>query len=193
MKKFLLLAVVMFASLTASAQQKVGTFSVIPKVGFNLANLAGDVEGNSMKFGLVAGGDVMYQVTPTIGVSGGAFYSMQGCEGEGDTSFSLGEINIPLLANFYVAPNLALKTGLQPGIIASAIAFLTPLDTAFTIWSLFATAVFMMSQVLAKPLRYLFHLVFPMRFPTLSSMPAITSVCPRLIRIAEVSATASFR
>ena len=120
MKKFLLLAVVMFASLTASAQQKVGTFSVIPKVGFNLANLAGDVEGNSMKFGLVAGGDVMYQVTPTIGVSGGAFYSMQGCEGEGDTSFSLGEINIPILANFYVAPNLALKTGLQPGIIASA-------------------------------------------------------------------------
>ena len=92
MKKFLLLAVVMFANLTASAQQDVGTWSVIPKLGFNLANLAGDVSNNSIKFGLVVGGDVMYQVSPLVGVSAGAFYSVQGCEGTGDSSFSLGEI-----------------------------------------------------------------------------------------------------
>ena len=120
MKKFLLLAVVMFANLTASAQQDVGTWSVIPKLGFNLANLAGDVSNNSIKFGLVVGGDVLYQVSPLVGVSAGAFYSVQGCEGTGDSSFSLGEINIPVLANFYVAQNFALKVGLQPGIIASA-------------------------------------------------------------------------
>lgn len=110
----------MLASLNASAQQDEGTWSITPKVGFNLANLAGDVSGNSMKFGLVAGADAMYQITPTIGISAGAFYSMQGCEGEGDYSFSLGEINIPVLVNFYVYEGLALKTGLQPGIIASA-------------------------------------------------------------------------
>lgn len=120
MKKILLLAVVLFASLNANAQQDEGTWSVIPKIGFNLANLAGDVSNNSIKFGLVGGADVMYQVTQIVGVSAGAYYSMQGCEGEGDSSFSLGEINIPVLANFYVAQNLALKVGLQPGIIASA-------------------------------------------------------------------------
>ena len=117
MKKILLLAV-MFVSLTASAQQKVGTFSVIPKAGFNLANLAGDVEGNSMKLGLVAGADVMYQVTPIIAVSGGAFYSMQGAKGDGDgvdTKLNFDYINVPILANYYIIPGLAIKAGIQPG------------------------------------------------------------------------------
>ena len=62
----------------------------------------------------------MYQLSDLVGLSGGLMLSMQGCEFEGDNSFSLLEINIPLLANFYVTKNFALKVGLQPGIIASA-------------------------------------------------------------------------
>jgi len=120
MKKFMILAVMMVATLTASAQQEEGTWSVTPKVGFNLANLAGDVEHNSMKFGLAAGAEAMYQFTPMIGLSAGLLYSMQGCEYEGDAKFSLDELNIPVLANFYVYDGLALKIGLQPGIIVSA-------------------------------------------------------------------------
>ena len=110
----------MSVCLTASAQQEASTWSLTPKVGFNFANLAGDINGTSMKFGLTFGADVMYQVSPTIGISGGLFFSRQGAEGEGKTSYGLSMINIPILANFYVYKGLALKTGLQPGFIASA-------------------------------------------------------------------------
>ena len=110
----------MILTLSVSAQHATGSVSVIPKVGLNLANLAGDVSDNSIKLGLVAGADVMYQVSPLVGLSGGLYYSMQGCEGSGDTKLNIDELNIPLLANFYVAPNFALKVGLQPGFIMSA-------------------------------------------------------------------------
>lgn len=120
MKKIILLAVAMVMTLSVSAQHKTGSVSLIPKVGFNLANLAGDVSNNSIKFGLVAGADVMYQMSPLVGLSGGLYYSMQGCEFSGDNKQTIDELNIPLLANFYVAPNFALKVGLQPGIIVAA-------------------------------------------------------------------------
>lgn len=120
MKKILLLAVVMSVCLTASAQQPQGTWSLTPKVGFNFANLAGDINDNSMKFALTIGADAMYQVSPTIGISGGLFYSRQGCELSNNQSIGLNMINIPILANFYVYKGLALKTGLQPGFIASS-------------------------------------------------------------------------
>lgn len=120
MKKIILLAVAMVMTLSVSAQHKTGSVSLIPKVGVNLANLAGDISNNSIKFGLVAGADVMYQMSPLVGLSGGLYYSMQGCEFSGDNKQTIDELNIPLLANFYVAPNFALKVGLQPGIIVSA-------------------------------------------------------------------------
>ena len=120
MKKIIMLAVAMCMAVSISAQHRVGSISIIPKVGFNLANLAGDVNGNSIKFGMAGGADAMYQLSDLVGLSGGLMLSMQGCEFEGDNSFSLLEINIPLLANFYVTKNFALKVGLQPGIIASA-------------------------------------------------------------------------
>ncbi len=77
MKKVFLLAVAMVMFVSARAQHSVGTFSVVPKVGFNLANLAGDVSHNSMKFALAAGGDVVYQLSDLIALSGGAMVSMQ--------------------------------------------------------------------------------------------------------------------
>lgn len=120
MKKVLVVALAMMMAVSANAQHRVGSISIIPKVGFNLANMAGDISNNSMKFGLVAGADAMYQLSGLVGLTGGLYLSMQGCEYTGDASFSLTELNIPLLANFYVAPNFALKTGLQPGIIVAA-------------------------------------------------------------------------
>ena len=120
MKKLMIIAAMMVATLTASAQQPTGTFSIIPKAGINLSNLAGDISGNSIKIGLVAGAEGMYQVNPLVGISAGLLYSMQGCEGEGNAKLNYDFINIPILANFYVAPNFALKIGLQPAFVASA-------------------------------------------------------------------------
>lgn len=80
MKKIIMLAVAMCMAVSISAQHRVGSISIIPKVGFNLANLAGDVNGNSIKFGMAGGADAMYQLSDLVGLSGGLMLSMQGCE-----------------------------------------------------------------------------------------------------------------
>ena len=116
MKKLLILAVVALASLTASAQQGVGTWSVTPKVGFNVATITDTDYG--MKFGVVTGADLTYQLAEKFAITAGAFYSMQGAkEKENGVTYTakLDYINVPLLANFYVIPGLAIKAGLQPG------------------------------------------------------------------------------
>ena len=120
MKKLMMIAALMLMSVGAFAQQATGTFSIIPKAGINLSNVAGDVSGNSIKIGLVAGAEAMYQVNPLIGLSAGLLYSMQGCEGENSAKANYDFLNIPVLANFYVAPNFALKVGIQPALIVSA-------------------------------------------------------------------------
>lgn len=61
MKKIMILVVMLSMTIAASAQRKAGVWSITPKVGMNLANLAGDVSNNSIKVGLVAGVDGMYQ------------------------------------------------------------------------------------------------------------------------------------
>lgn len=116
MKKIMILVVMMVASLTASAQ-----WSVTPKVGFNLANLR-DADDGKMKFGLVAGADLTYRVSNPFAISIGAFYSMQGAKNDlmedgvkVDAKVNLDYINVPILANVYVAPGLAIKAGIQPG------------------------------------------------------------------------------
>ena len=75
-----MIAALMLTTLTASAQQATGSWSITPKAGINLSNLAGDISGNSIKIGLVAGAEAMYQINPLIGLSGGLLYSMQGAE-----------------------------------------------------------------------------------------------------------------
>ena len=121
MKKLMILTVMMVATLTASAQQKVGTWSITPTGTFNLATIVGDnTDDMSMKVGLGAGADAMYQLSSLVGLSGGLYYSMQGANGKGDVKYNVDELLIPLMANFYVYPNLALKVGLQPGFIVDA-------------------------------------------------------------------------
>ena len=70
-----MLAVAMCMAVSISAQHRVGSISIIPKVGFNLANLAGDVNGNSIKFGMAGGADAMYQLSDLVGLSGGLMLS----------------------------------------------------------------------------------------------------------------------
>ncbi len=75
-----------------------------------------------MKFGLVAGAEGIYQVSDMFALSGGLLYSMQGFKT--DTSLDLKMnteyLNIPILANIYVAQGLALKAGVQFGLLTKA-------------------------------------------------------------------------
>lgn len=121
MKKILLLAVAMIATLSVSAQSEPGKVSIKPMVGMTMATFrGGDVEGAKMKIGLVAGAEAIYQVSDMFGLSAGLLYSMQGSKGEDDTKVNTEYLNIPVLANIYLAKGLALKAGVQLGLLTKA-------------------------------------------------------------------------
>ena len=120
MKMLFLMAVMALATVSSFAQHAVGTFTIQPKVGLNLANVTkGD---GDIRVGAVAGAEFEYQVSDIFSLSAGALYSMQGCKGEVnvegfdvDATVKLDYINIPILANVYLAKGLAVKLGIQPG------------------------------------------------------------------------------
>ena len=116
MKKLFLMAVMALATVSSFAQHAVGTFTIQPKIGLSLANVTkGD---GDTRVGAVAGAEFEYQVSDIFSLSAGALYSMQGCKYniEGvDVTSKLDYINVPILANVYVAKGLAVKLGLQPG------------------------------------------------------------------------------
>ena len=114
MKKFLIAALMVASFATAQAQQPVGTLSIQPKVGFNLASLT-KFDDTSMRAAVVTGAEGMYQVSDIFGLSAGLLYSQQGVEFDGDAAYKLDYLNIPLMANVYVAKGFALKAGIQPG------------------------------------------------------------------------------
>lgn len=116
MKKILLMAVVMLASVASYAQQAVGTFTLQPKIGMNVASRT-KCDGCDPRIGLAAGVEAEYQATDIFSVSAGLIYSMQGnkAKAEGVTrTTKLDYINIPILANVYVTKGLAVKLGVQP-------------------------------------------------------------------------------
>ena len=116
MKKILLMAVVMLASVASYAQQAVGTFTLQPKIGMNVASLT-KCDGCDPRIGLAAGVEAEYQATDIFSVSAGLIYSMRGnkAKEEGVTlTTKLDYINIPILANVYVTKGLAVKLGVQP-------------------------------------------------------------------------------
>ena len=122
MKKMFLAAAMMLVSVATFAQNAVGQITIQPKVGLNIANLT-DADDADARIGLAAGAEFEYGVTDMIGVSAGLIYSMQGAKEkvEGvDCTMKLDYLNVPILANVYVAPGLAVKLGIQPGFKLSA-------------------------------------------------------------------------
>ena len=94
----------------------VGTFTLQPKIGMNVASLT-KCDGCDPRIGLAAGVEAEYQATDIFSVSAGLIYSMQGnkAKEEGVTlTTKLDYINIPILANVYVTKGLAVKLGVQP-------------------------------------------------------------------------------
>lgn len=87
-----------------------------PKVGMNIANLT-DADDADARIGFVGGLETEYQATDIFSLSAGVLYSMQGCKYDNDkvkTTSKLDYINIPIMANVYVAKGLAVKLGVQP-------------------------------------------------------------------------------
>ena len=117
MKKLFLAVVAMMVSATTFAQNEVGQLTIQPKVGVNIANIT-DVNDADPRIGLAAGAEFEYGLTDNIGLSAGVLYSMQGVKTtiiDDDCTWKLDFLNVPILANFYVAKGFAVKLGVQPG------------------------------------------------------------------------------
>ena len=119
MKKLMMIAALMLATMSANAQ---GMF-VKPMVGGTLATITGDYTDDcKMKLGLAAGAEFGYMIAPQFAVTAGALVSMQGTgikdnDRTTDYSTTLTYLNIPILANYYIIPGLAVKAGIQPGFL----------------------------------------------------------------------------
>ena len=134
MKKMLMIAAMMVATLSAGAQNEVGQFTLKPMVGLNLASMT-KAQNSKMRVGVAAGIEGEYGVTEKFGVSAGLLYSMQGVKANGsmnlylpilgkvnytgDATTKLDYLNIPILANYYIVKGLAIKAGIQPGFCVS--------------------------------------------------------------------------
>ena len=132
MKKFFLMAVMAVACMTANAQNSrhsEGSFTLQPMIGIAAGTLSGtysdfEISSKDPRAGLTIGAEAEYYTkTPWLSVSAALMYTQQGWETKvnGKTyTQKLDYINIPVLANFYVAKGFALKIGLQPGFLVSA-------------------------------------------------------------------------
>jgi len=123
MKKLFVMAVVaLMTTVSVNAQQ----MFIKPMVGGTLATVTGDGTDNAkMKIGLAAGAEFGYHLMDQFAVTAGALVSMQGT-GMKDNDFyrdaktTTTYLNIPILANYYIIPGLAVKAGVQPGFLLSA-------------------------------------------------------------------------
>ena len=108
-----MIAIMMIAAVSANAQNEAGQASIKPMAGINLATMT-KTDDSKMRVGLAAGLEFEYGVADNFGISAGVLYSMQGVKYE-KTTVKLDYINIPILANYYIAPGFAIKAGVQPG------------------------------------------------------------------------------
>ena len=121
MKKVLLMAVALVAALSVKAQ---GEMFLKPMVGATLSTFT-SADNAKMKFGIVGGAEFGYQLADPFAVTVGALVSMQGSAADDtniykDVKNTLTYLNVPILANYYIIPGLAVKAGIQPGFMLSA-------------------------------------------------------------------------
>ena len=119
MKKILVTAIAVLMAVGASGQRGEGSVTVQPRAGVNFSSMD---EYNRTKFGYTFGMEVEYQMTDMLSLSGAIMYSDQGAKDKDEEGkeeiFDMDFVNIPILVNCYVAPEvmpgLAVKVGVQP-------------------------------------------------------------------------------
>jgi hypothetical protein len=129
MKKVMMMLMMAVAVMTASAQNTLrenGSFTLQPKVGVGFGFISGSWDGgvdNKMRTGFVAGVEGEYYINDWFSAALGVNYAQQGWKFEASSvssTYKLDFVNVPIVANFYVAQGLALKTGVQVGFLTSA-------------------------------------------------------------------------
>lgn len=128
MKKMMMIAVMAIMCLTANAQKMrhgAGKITIQPMIGFSVGTFRGEytsgtITGNEARVGLAIGAEAEYYTTTDwLSLSAALKYEQLGWEWKNASTVKLDYIDIPLMANFYVAKGFALKVGLQPGFMVS--------------------------------------------------------------------------
>ena len=128
MKKLLTLVALMVVTLSAQAQHEQGDVTIQPRVGITVSNIT---DGDKSKTNFAYGVDFERFFTDQFSVSLGLMFTNQGCKFNlilDDAMYPSSSLNIhtneykldiyygslPIMANYYVLPGLALKVGIQP-------------------------------------------------------------------------------
>ena len=124
MKKILLTTALMAVMTVASAQNEPGTLTIQPKGGFGLATLTNVSDAEMTGIGMF-GGELEYALKERLSLAAGINFDMLGygiddTEHIKDWHTSLNYLAVPVVANFYIYKGLAVKAGLQPGLLLSA-------------------------------------------------------------------------
>jgi hypothetical protein len=120
MKKILMIAALMVATLTASAQS--GPF-IKPMAGGTVATITGDVNELKLKVGFVGGVELGWQFGDHFALTGGALYTMQGARVSDDRTkynINIDYLNVPIMAAFYPVKGFGIKAGAQFGFLLNA-------------------------------------------------------------------------
>ena len=129
------------STLVSMAQNKPGTWSVIPHVGVSISSLLGGSgiyeigieQGTEVKthalLGFVGGADVMYQASDAVGLSAGLSFVQAGCKLEDytdehtivyDRYLRINYVTMPILIHSYLLPGFSVKAGIEPTLLVSA-------------------------------------------------------------------------
>ncbi|MBP5339475.1 MAG: porin family protein [Prevotella sp.] len=102
-------------SLDLKAQHEEGEATIQPRVGVTFSTLPGDDDAK-MKVNLAYGVEGEYFLTDQFSLAGGVLFTNQGAKYSDGTDFvvNIYYTAIPITANYYVVPGLALKAGVQP-------------------------------------------------------------------------------
>lgn len=114
MKKIALLVVSLVALTSVASAQGFG-WGV--KAGVNVAGMTNSGEGVGSMVGFTGGVFADYHLTKSFFLSADLLYSAQGSRYNSDNKLTLSYLNIPVLVNFNIFGNLAVKAGLQPGFL----------------------------------------------------------------------------
>ena len=117
---WMLAAILTFCgTINAQSQYEEGQSTIQPRVGMTFSNLT---DGDKMKLNLTYGLEYEYYVTDRFSLAGGVLFTNQGAKYDifdeknqkQDSQVNIYYGALPITANYYLLPGLAVKAGIQP-------------------------------------------------------------------------------
>ena len=104
------------ATVSVNAQHEEGDYSIQPRVGVTFSTFTNDDEAK-MKPSLTYGVEGEYYLIDKFSVAAGVLFTNQGAKySDDDITINNYYCAVPITANYYVLPGLAIKAGLQPAL-----------------------------------------------------------------------------